>query len=394
MTFLEEHYGKDYSRATPEELEALKSENEARAAEAEGRDQPVVDHMPTWLNMTNTTRCNLRCIMCNQAAGKIEALTMEKGIYEKIVREFYPFLRVVQLTAIGEPLMTPSLPSKIDDMLRYGVMLEMVTNGVLLEGDGLLEKLARAAHLVIVSLDGATAGTYESIRVGARFEKVMENLRRFNEFREARPPESRPRLQFNYILMRRNIEELPRFVELAAGLGAEAVICNHLVLFEEGLEEEMLEKEPALSNRMTALAADRARELGIHLVVPPPFPEGSEESPKEEEPPGPEEDEPDPGSLGEEGEEGPYRGERCPFLWRRVYLGPRGEVVPCCLAGVESFGSLKETPFLEIWNGPKYRLWRARVHTNRPAGPCGSCYLINRNPTRADFRKTRPQEEN
>ena len=272
MTFLEDHFGRDFKESTPNALEALKAENERRAAEAEARDLAVVDHMPVWLNMTNTTRCNIRCIMCNQAYGRTALLRMDEDIYDRIVRELYPFLRTVQLTAIGEPMMTPKLPAKLDDMLRYGVRLEMVTNGTLLKGDAMLDRLAAATELITVSLDGARAETYNSIREGADFDEILANLKRFNVFRNRHPRDVRTRLNINCILMKRNIRELPDLVDLAADLGVQSVICSHLVLFEEGLKHEMLQHEPELSNAFTARAAERARERGVEIRLPPPFP--------------------------------------------------------------------------------------------------------------------------
>ncbi|MHC4941451.1 MAG: radical SAM protein [Planctomycetota bacterium] len=391
MGFLEEHFDRDYSSASLDELLALKEKNEQRAIEAEARNQAVLDHMPLWLNMTNTTRCNLRCIMCNQAYGRTEIMSMEPAIYDLIVRQFYPFLRTVQLTAIGEPMMTPKLPSKIDDMLRYGVRLEMVTNGTLLKGDRLLEKLASASELITISLDGATPETFNSLRHGADFDEIIGNIERFNRFRMAHPPEERTHLDFNYILMKRNIRELPAFVDLAANLGARKVICSHLVLYEEGLEDEMLIRAPGLSNAFTAAAAARATARGIEISLPPPFPdplairEGPidplQESAAMKSDPLPAED----GTVADEADE--YEGEKCYFLWRRVYIGPHGEVVPCCLSGIPSMGDLGERPFPEIWNNESYQRLRRRVHTINPPAPCKDCYLINRNPSSAEFKK-------
>jgi radical SAM protein with 4Fe4S-binding SPASM domain len=391
MEFLEKHFGQDYSTASIQEIEALKAENEARAIKAEEVNQVFVDHMPTWLNMTNTTRCNLQCIMCNQAYGKIEEMAMEPGIYEKIVKEFYPFLKTVQLTAIGEPMMTPKLLAKIDDMLRYGVKLEMVTNGTLMKGDKLLKRLAAASELITVSLDGATKDTFNAIRVGADFEAVIENIRRFNAFRFALPAEERGELNFNYILMKRNIHELPDFVDLAADLDARRIICSHLVLYDEGLAQEMLSLWPGLCNRYTAEAARRAAERQVEIILPPTFtmdapPGASDGKRTREQAPGenPSFARESPTPLGPEEE---YTGEKCYFLWRRVYIGPHGEVVPCCLSGVESMGNMKNHPFPEIWNNKRYTTLRKYVHTRNPPSICQGCYLINRNPQKAEFKR-------
>lgn len=390
MGFLANHFGRDYSGASSEEIELLKQENERRAVESERTNQIEVDHMPLWLNMTNTTRCNLNCIMCNQAYGKILDLRMEPEIYEQIVREFYPFLRTVQLTAIGEPMMTPQLRSKIEDMLRFGVRLEMVTNGTLMKGDGLLEKLATASELITVSVDGARAETFHSIRPGADFNEILDNIRRFNHFRSLLPEGERPRLNFNYILMKRNIRELPDFVDLAADLDAHTIIGSHLVLYEEGLEEEMLIHDPGLSNAYTAAAQERAAARGVAIQLPPPFPEeGANPSPPVDESVDREKSGEEPGSGDAEsaGKDGTYSGEKCYFLWRRVYIGPHGEVVPCCLSGIEALGNLKENSFPEIWNNGRYKRLRKFVHTLNPPAPCKGCYLINRNPDSADFKK-------
>jgi MoaA/NifB/PqqE/SkfB family radical SAM enzyme len=278
----------------------------------------------------------------------------------------------VQLSAIGEPMMTPGLHAKIDDMLRYGVKLEMVTNGTLMKGDPLLKRLAEASELITVSLDGAKAETFNAIRQGADFDKIIEGLERFNHFRYQRPEDERPHLDFNYILMKRNIRELPDFVDLAADLGARTIIASHLVLYEKTLDEEMLQHHPDLSNTYTQAAAERAAARGVEIRLPPPFIAPSKAESRDE--PMPQDD-------------GVYRGEKCYFLWRRVYIGPHGEVVACCLSGVESLGSLKEEPFPAIWNGKRYRAMREHVHTPRPVPPCDDCYLINRNPAGADFRK-------
>jgi MoaA/NifB/PqqE/SkfB family radical SAM enzyme len=371
MGFLSDNYGRDFTGASAEELAALKAENEQRVVKAEEENAGLVDHMPMWLNMTNTTRCNLRCIMCNQAYGKIETHTMEPEVYDIVVSRFYPFLKTVQLSAIGEPMMTPRLHAKIDDMLRYGVKLEMVTNGTLMKGDPLLKRLAEVSELITVSLDGARAETFNSIRTGADFAKIIQSLERFNHFRFKLPESERPHLDFNYILMKRNIRELPDFVDLAADLGARLIICSHLVLYEKTLEEEMLQHHPELSDAFTRAAAERAAARGVEIRLPPPFNAPPEETPLNDPLP----------------DDGIYRGEKCYFLWRRVYIGPHGEVVACCLSGVESLGSLKEEPFPTIWNGKRYRIMRERVHTPRPVPPCDNCYLINRNPASADFRK-------
>ena len=67
---------------------------------------------------------------------------------------------------------------------------------------------------------------------------------------------------------------------------------------------------------------------------------------------------------------------KCWFLWKRVYIGTKGEIVPCCLAGVPFFGNLLESSFRDVWNGGTYQTYRKHVFTDSPHGPCKNCYLI------------------
>jgi radical SAM protein with 4Fe4S-binding SPASM domain len=152
----------------------------------------------------------------------------------------------------------------------------------------------------------------------------------------------------------------------------------------------MLIGEPGLCNAFTAAARARAEARGIEISLPPPFPpSGPGENIAAGSPDQGDDEGADPPSADRGRGEGAdvYEGEKCYFLWRRVYIGPHGEVVPCCLSGIPSMGNLRERPFPEIWNNEAYQRLRRRVHTTDPPAPCKDCYLINRNPGSAEFRK-------
>jgi MoaA/NifB/PqqE/SkfB family radical SAM enzyme len=223
--------------------------------------------------------------------------------------------------------------------------------------------MAKVMSILTVSIDGATKKTFESFRIGADFDVVIANVRAFNVCREQLPPAERPKLQFNTILARRTIEELPRFIELAAELGVFRVVGTHLVVQYEPMRGESLDGYRELTNRCLAEAQEKAAELGVELIMPPPYPASGEQ----------------PVAATDS------RPELCYFLWKRTFISPHGEVGPCCLSGIHSNGPLNDHTFLEIWNGPLYREMRRRVHTDDPYEPCKGCYLINRRTDRGKF---------
>ncbi|MFO0983570.1 MAG: radical SAM protein [Planctomycetota bacterium] len=258
-----------------DELRSLKAENRQRAIENEQGGGEHCDHLPTWVNTTNSTVCNLKCIFCNQAYGKGVDWKMEESVYRRVVEEVYPFIDTVQLTAYGEPMMTPNIYGKIADMEQFGVKLEMVTNATLMKGEKLLQRMARTVGLLTVSIDGATPETYNALRVGADFDEVVANVRAYMNEVHKLPPQAQPPLHFNYIVMKRNVHEVPRFLELAKELGAAHVTVAHLVVFEECMKDETLDDHRELSDHYLRAARRTAERLELSVNLPPLFAEAA-----------------------------------------------------------------------------------------------------------------------
>ena len=350
-----------------DELIELKAENRRRAEEAEREDRETCDSLPTWINTTNSTVCNLQCVFCNQAYGKGVDIKMEEAVYQQVVEELYPAAETVQLSAYGEPMMTPHIQDKFADMDRFGVRCEMMTNGTLMKGDALLERMSRIMGNLRISIDGATPETFNRIRVGGDFDQIFANIRRYNHFRHQRPAAEQAPLHFSYILMKSTLGELSDFVRLVSELDTDTLWVTHLVLFEDEMREELLSTDPEWrrrTNEALAQAQDLADRLGQKISLPPPFAE-------DEDPDAPAGPRPDP--------------IRCYFLWQRMYVGPTGDVVPCCLAGIHANGNVAGSSFAEQWNNDLYRQMRRRVHSDNPFQPCATCYLVNRAPEDAEF---------
>jgi MoaA/NifB/PqqE/SkfB family radical SAM enzyme len=266
-------------------------------------------------------------------------------------------------------MMTPHLHEKLAEMDRFGVKLEMITNATLMAGDELLERLVRIMGYLRVSIDGASRATYNRLRVGADFDDVIANVRRYNWFRHRMPEGSRAPLDFAFILMKSTLAELSDFIRLARDLDVHTVHVNHLVLFEEQMRHEMLGDSPAWRRRANEViqeARETAEAIGQRVALPPPFSNDGVSSPD--------------ATSSER--------TRCWFLWQRMFVGPLGHVAPCCLAGIHANGNVHGSTFAEIWNNSLYQDMRRRVHSDRPYPPCATCYLVNRSPDTGDHDRT------
>lgn len=261
----------------------------------------------------------------------------------KSLLPLFPYLRLAVLSGYGEPLLHPRYREMIDLLSQHKVEIQFNTNGLLLTDAMARFLIERQVYLVEISFDAATKETYESIRIGSEFKRVVENIRTITELKK-RFHSQRPKLVFHYVMMRRNIEELPELVRLAKAVGVEEVWARYLVVGKEDLRKESLYYHQDLANRCILKARDVARELGIILS--------------------------DSGLFGIT----PTRvaSEKCPDPWGKIYVQYDGIIYPCCQSKV-SMGSIKSHAFTEIWNNNHYQGLRYALVTKKPPTYCLYC---------------------
>jgi len=425
-----------------EELEALKAENERLAERDMAERAEVCAAYPTLMTIGNTHKCNLTCNMCFKQLDDVENMSLPDlglGIFESLGHELFPHLRTVALSVSGEPLISRTIFSELRLLATYGVRASITTNGMVLSRKGLLEELMPALGTLVVSMDGASEPVFDSIRRGASFPRVVANLRRFNEYRDALAPGSfRPRLHFNHILQWKNVAELPLLIELAHELEVEHVAVDYAYIHEGLNDEDSLDRHRGLANRMLEEAARTARGLGVDLRLPEPLElgEGYADDPYELY---------DDATLLAQGREGldtvpfdPQLHERleddpvyvrlkeieatggdnaalvealltdkrlnghlrwgvpqlgpslippdrekvspCLYPWRECFVEFNGVVTPCCniaMGAGRILGRYQEgDSFRDIWNGPTYRALRRSLSTGRSYKFCRYCYVV------------------
>ena len=300
---------------------------------------------------------------------------MPSDLIEKLAIELFPTLRIMNLTVMGEPLLSKGIDRLLNLLNTYSVGLEIFTNGMLLKDDSFIRKLFSNLVSLNVSIDAATKETYSKIRSGGDFNQVIRNLRSFDKIRRDLGDKVNCAVRLNYTLMRRNIEEFPRFIELANELGADVVNASHIVIFREDLKNESLIFHKSLANENIKKAQEIAHSLGIILMSPPPYSDVF------------------PGLYALVNEVS----KDCSFLWKNTFVNWDGEVLPCCGTVGVSVGNVRKASFKDVWNGPAYKEMRKRLVTNEPLHCCLDCHLINQkvNPAnkKAFLQFNTPQRE-
>ena len=262
------------SNLSPAENSAL-ANAEFEAGETYVRSTPVI------MSVETTSRCNLRCVMCDHAIG---AVHRPKHLDDRLAQKMQRFLRrtsEVQLHGIGEPTNSPAFWRMLRELPTPDQCMSSInTNFTVIDDRRLESLLASNLKIVNVSLDAATASTYRKIR-GFRFETVVANIERLTAGRRERG-QAFPHVYINMTLMRANIEEVCEFVRLGARLGVEQVMLWHLNHWSDeqmarytterdgwtfDYAKEGLWNYPTLSNRCIREAVALAEQLRVQLYL-------------------------------------------------------------------------------------------------------------------------------
>lgn len=199
-----------------------------------------------------SNKCNLRCRMCHFSFDTVfhqPARHMRPETFTRIAAAVLPHAHTLVLSAGNEPLMSPWFI----DILRIAATYKVPHTYFITNAQLLTEKVADAliacgVGQVQVSADGATKETYEYIRRGASFERLIRNLR-YLTARKGELGSVLPSLQFNVVLMQRNLEELHRYVDLAEDVGADSIAARHLLCVAGlGMERESLAEDRGRAN--------------------------------------------------------------------------------------------------------------------------------------------------
>jgi len=176
----------------------------------------VLKSFPRAVFVELTQNCNLCCPMCRSAVYSRPEFNMPYSLFQSIAATLFPYAELVDLRGWGESLMYPRIKEAIEYANSFDCRVRILTN--LNVGISTLKHIMKNRVITGISLDAANQNLYEKIRVGAKFSRVVTNIKKLVSYRE----------QFNLaketvyicvVVMRENAEELSRIVKLAHNCG-------------------------------------------------------------------------------------------------------------------------------------------------------------------------------
>jgi MoaA/NifB/PqqE/SkfB family radical SAM enzyme len=205
---------------------------------------------PAWprqLEFSVSNTCNLQCIQCNgewssSIRSQREGLPPLPKVYGEAffddLRAFLPHLERAKFLG-GEPFLAGETLRILEMMVEEGATARahVTTNGT--QWSPRVERILDLLPIdLAVSLDAATAATYEAIRVGSSWATVQENLTRFEEHARR----TGAHVSVTYCLMTRNWHEFVDFCLMADARGFSCDVNtvtqpDHLSLYHLPVDE-------------------------------------------------------------------------------------------------------------------------------------------------------------
>lgn len=279
--------------------------------------------MPIYMQIEPSNYCNQKCIMCGrQNISDVEQddAKLSLGDFKKIIDKI-PSLQIITLSGNGEPLTV-----NVEDMVKYAkekgiAEVEFYSNLMLLT-EKRAEKLVKSGiDRIFVSIDSANPKEYKKIR-GTDFLAVLKGLENLNNAKK-KLRKSNPAIIINTVIMKHNVNELHKIIDLASKMNCEAnfksmLITNKTTDLEIKNPQSVLLniKEYAVGKKVTINITLKNRKINKHVP--------------------------------------------CYRLWFGAYINARGIMLPCCdMWKTEPvLGNLLTQSIESVWNGEEFRKLR------------------------------------
>ncbi len=275
--------------------------------------------MPLSIGAELTNNCNLHCPECSSGSG---AMMRKRGymdfeLFNKVIKELTPYLYNVNLYFQGEPMLHPLFFSFAEHRKSFRTVVS--TNGHFLSVDN-AEKLVKSGlSELIISVDGIDQSTYSAYRINGDVNIVLDGIKNVSEAKKKF--HSKIKIVIQFIVNKLNEDQIPRMQQLADRFKASLSLKSMQILNNANVGLWL----PI--NKRYRRYRKKDGEFETKNSLP----------------------------------------NRCARLWFNPVITWDGKVIPCCFDKDAEYvmGDLNTDSFREIWNGPKYRIFRKSILSGR-----------------------------
>ena len=281
--------------------------------------RPDIKGMPLALGAELTNNCNLRCPECSSGSARMTRKRgyMDPELFKRVMTDLKQYLFNINLYFQGEPMLHPGFFSFLESGLNIHTTVS--TNGHFLSAENSERLVTSGLNKLIISLDGTDQETYSLYRISGKIDDVLNGIKRISDARDRY--KSALKIEIQFLVNRKNEHQIP---------SAEAIAKkNKLSLRLKSMQisdNKSIEKWLPLNSHFS-----RYRLKDGEYVLKNTLP------------------------------------DRCARLWFNPVITWDGKVIPCCFDKDAEYimGDLNQDSFRDIWNGPKYRIFRKSILSGR-----------------------------
>ncbi len=280
---------------------------------------PAVYGMPVSIGVELTNNCNLHCPECSSGSGLMTRKRgyMEIGLFDRLFAELQPYLYNFNFYFQGESMLHPQFFTFLQSAKSVHTIVS--TNGHFLSVEN-AEKLARSGlNKLIISMDGIDQATYSAYRKNGDVELVKEGIRNVSEAKNRF--HSGMKIELQVLVNKLNESQIPDIYKFARKMNVSVKLKSMQITGKERIAFWLPGKPGYRRYNL------KNGEYKIKNQMP----------------------------------------DRCLRLWLNPVITWDGKVVPCCFDkdATHILGDLTQDSFREIWNGPKYRIFRKCLLSGR-----------------------------
>lgn len=276
-----------------------------------------VGNYPLIHNIEITNACNLNCVFCVRSDISRRGIGyMSEDLFNKIINTYTKSIENIRLFFHGEPLLHPKLCQFIKQVKLVAKSVGITTNATLLTPE-YAEKLIRSGlDIIAISFEGFNKEIYESLRRGANFDSVNENIR-------------------NLLRIRKEINSNIHVTIVAVLIDSIARYIDDFMKYWrlEGVDDIQIID---LHDWGGMLNVEYLAWAGIKIQRNNPV---------------------------------------CIAPWIGVHILWNGDIVPCCAWEFGALGNISKISLYDLWNSKVYVDFRRLMLTDREKLPCQSCNL-------------------
>jgi len=283
---------------------------------------------PVIVHIEPTSLCNLHCPLCPSGSGDLTRKRSKMSLdqYKIILDKLPASVRMVLLWNQGEPFLVKDFLQMVEYAKQKGLYVVTSTNGHFFRE---LEQAKRVVQTgideLIVSLDGTDQESYQKYRAGGKLTWVIQGIKNLAAAR-MQLDLNRPLIHLQFILMKHNIAQRERMIELGQQMGADKLSFKTLQIVNWQQGNQFLPDDPNLTRYQSIGESEQPRTKRRRFLP-----------------------------------------DQCLRLWYSMVINCDGQVSPCCFDKDAEYnmGNLLNSSFSSIWKGDHFKKFRQKLLNSR-----------------------------